>query len=314
VSAVVSARVIDAHTHLYSEEMTPRYWVDAMAAYGSSISGRSPAYVRERISNEWFDPHADLLVSDMDSAGIDKSVVFILDFALHAGVDDSVSLVRRYELFAAAVARHPDRLVLYGGIDPRRPDAAQFIRSAKENFGIQGVKIWPPAGARPNEPYCYRVYERCAELNLPVVVHTGQEIGPLRSECTLPILVDQPANDFPELTFVLAHAGMGWWQEAAEIAWHHPNVYLDIAYWQAKYLRSPERFCEELRALISIAGKDRVLFGTDWPAMRQVRRVAHGTWVQALRDLPDDAPGGTKFERDEIDLLLGGAAEASLGL
>ena len=308
------ARVIDTHTHLYGEDMTPGYWIDAMAAYGSSISSRSPEFVRERIARDWFDPHADLLIADMDAAGIEKSVVFILDFALYGGVGDSVSLTRRYELFAAAIARHPERLVLYGGIDPRRPDAAQFVATARRDFGIQGVKIWPPAGARPDEPYCYRVYERCAELGLPVVVHTGQEIGPLRSECTQPIFVDQPANDFPELTFVLAHAGMGWWQEAAEIAWHHPNVYLDIAYWQAKYLRSPERFCEELRGLISTAGKHRVMFGTDWPAMRTVRRVKHDTWVRVLRELPENAPGGVEFERDEIDLLLGGAAEAALGL
>ncbi len=309
-----NGRVIDTHTHLYSEDMTPSYWIDAMAAYGSSISTRSPEFVRERIASDWFDPYADLLIADMDAAGIDKSVVFILDFALYGGVGDSISLARRYELFAQAVARHPERLVLYGGIDPRRPDAAQFVATAKRDFNIQGVKIWPPAGARPDKPYCYRVYERCAELGLPVVVHTGQEIGPLRSECTRPMFVDQPANDFPELTFVLAHAGMGWWEEAAEIAWHHPNVYVDIAYWQAKYLRSPERFCQEMRALISTAGKQRVLFGTDWPAMRTVRRVKHDTWVQVLRDLPDGAPGGVRFERDEIDLLLGGAAEAALGL
>jgi uncharacterized protein len=307
-------RVIDAHTHLYSEEMTPRYWIDAMADYGSSISARSKEYVRERITGGWFDPDGDHLVADMDAAGIDKSVVFLLDFALHAGVGDDVSLERRYELFAAAVARHPDRLVLYGGIDPRRPDAARFVETARNEFGIRGVKIWPPAGALPNEPYCYRVYERCAELGLPVVVHTGQEIGPLRSDCTRPLFVDQPANDFPELTFVLAHAGMGWWQEAAEIAWHHPNVYVDIAYWQAKYLRSPQRFCEELRALISTAGKDRVLFGTDWPAMRKVPRVKHDTWVQLLRALPQSAPGGVRFEPEEIDLLLGGAAETALGV
>jgi uncharacterized protein len=310
----MSGRVIDVHTHLYSEEMTPRYWIDAMAAYGSSISERSHEYVRERITTGWFDPLGDQLVADMDAAGIEKSVVFILDFAMHAGVDDSISLVRRYELFASAVARHPERLVLYGGVDPRRPDAAQFVKTARENFGIQGVKIWPPAGALPNGPYCYRLYERCAELGLPVVVHTGQEIGPLRSECTRPMFVDQPANDFPEVTFVLAHAGMGWWQEAAEIAWHHPNVYLDIAYWQAKYLRSPERFCQELRAVISTAGQDRVFFGTDWPAMREVRRVRHDTWVKVLRDLPEASPGGIAFEREEIDLLLGGAAEAALGL
>lgn len=308
------ARVIDSHTHLYSGDMTPCYWIDAMADYGSSISGRTPGFVRERIESNWFDPEGDRLIADMDAAGIEKSVVFILDFALHAGVDDGISLSRRYELFAAAVARHPDRLVLYGGIDPRRPDAAQFVRRAHAEYGIRGVKIWPPAGAYPNESYCYRVYERCAELGLPVVVHTGQEIGPLRSECTRPMFVDQPANDFPELTFVLAHAGMGWWQEAAEIAWHHPNVYVDIAYWQAKYLRSPEQFCQELRSLISTAGKERVLFGTDWPAMRQVRRVKHDVWVKTLRELPENAPGGVRFERDEIDLLLGGAAEAALGL
>jgi len=306
--------VIDAHTHLYSEEMTPSYWIDAMANYGSSISERSKEYVRDAITSGWFDPDGDLLVADMDAAGIDKSVVFLLDFALHAGVDDHVSLERRYELYAAAVARHPDRLVFYGGVDPRRPDAARFVEVATNEFGIRGVKIWPPAGALPNESYCYRVYQRCAELGLPVVVHTGQEIGPLRSECTRPMFVDQPANDFPELTFVLAHAGMGWWQEAAELAWHHPNVYVDIAYWQAKYLRSPQRFCEELRALISTAGKERVLFGTDWPAMRNVRRVKPDTWVQLLRRLPEDAPGGVRFEREEIDLLLGGVAEKALGL
>jgi len=307
-------RVIDTHTHLYSAEMTPDYWINAMAAYGSSISNRSEEFVRERIKTDWFDPQADQLIADMDSAGIEKSVVFILDFALHGGVQDSISLARRYELFAEAIARHPQRLVLYGGIDPRRPDAAGFVDAARRDFGIQGVKIWPPAGARPDEPYCYRVYERCAELGLPVVVHTGQEIGPLRSECTRPIFVDQPANDFPEITFVLAHAGMGWWQEAAEVAWHHPNVYVDIAYWQAKYLRSPDQFSQELRALISTAGKHRVLFGTDWPAMRTVPRVKHDTWVQVLKDLPNSAPGGAKFEREEIDLLLGGAAEAALGL
>lgn len=307
-------RVIDAHTHLYSDEMTPSYWIEAMARYGASISDRTAEDVRERIERDWFDPQGDLLVADMDTAGIEMSVVFVLDFGPYGGVDDGVSLERRYELFAGAVARHPGRLVLYGGVDPRRPDAADFVERARRDFGIRGVKIWPPAGVFPNEPACYRVYERCAQLGLPVVVHTGQEIGPLRSECTRPILVDQPANDFPELTFVLAHAGMGWWQEAAEIAWHHPNVYVDIAYWQAKYLRSAERFAQELRALISTAGRERVIFGTDWPALRKVRRVAPDTWVQVLRGFVDEAPGGVSFEREEIDLLLGGVAATALAL
>lgn len=310
----MSVRVIDAHTHLYSPELAPPYWYRAMADYGSKLSRRPAAEVLKTIEEEWFDPRGDRLIADMDAAGIDKSVVFLLDFGLFAGVDDGVSIERRYELMAEAVRAHPDRLVFFGGIDPRRPDAARFVERAHSEWEIAGIKLWPPAGFYPNEPACYRVYERCAELGLPVVIHTGQEIGPLRSECTRPIHADQAINDFPELTFVLAHAGMGWWQEAAEIAWHHGNVSLDIAYWQGKYLRSPELFATELRALISLAGSNRVLFGTDWPALRKVRKVAPDTWVQLLRDLPDTPLGPVSFERDEIDGLLGGNAAATLGL
>lgn len=306
--------IIDAHTHLYSAEMTPSYWIDSMAAYGSAISDRTPEYVRERIERDWFDPQADMLIADMDAAGIDRSVVFVLDFGLYGGVEDSISLARRYELFAAAVARHPGRLSLYGGIDPRRPDAPRFIERAADEHAIAGVKLWTPAGVFPDDRSAYRVYAKCAELKLPVVVHTGQEIAPLRSDSTRPILVDQAANDFPEVTFVLAHAGMAWVAEAAEIAWHHPNVYLDIAYWQAKYLRSPGRFARELRELISTAGPQRVMFGTDWPALRTVRRVKHDTWVQVLRELPENAPDGVQFSAEEIDRLMGVNAQQALGI
>lgn len=306
--------IIDAHTHLYGPRMAPGYWVETMATYGSRVSGQTPEYVRQRIESDWFDESGDLLVRDMDEAGIDRSVVFVLDFGLHGGTDDQVSLAQRYALFHQAVQRHPGRLALFGGVDPRRPDSVRFIRRAAAEWGIRGVKIWPPAGVVPNDPACYRVYEACVDLGLPVVVHTGQEIAPLRSECCRPILVDQPASDFPELTFVLAHAGMAWWQEAADIAWHHPNVYLDIAYWQAKYLRSPEQFAGELRALLSTAGPGRVFFGSDWPALRRVRRVRPDAWVQLLRSLPEHAPAGVKFEAHEIDLLMGRAAADALKL
>lgn len=306
--------IIDVHTHLYGDRMAPKYWIDAMAEYGSALSGRTAEAVKQRIKDDWFDEAGDLLISDMDRACIDKSIVFVLDFSLYSGTDDDVSLEHRYELFARAIERHRGRLILFGGIDPRRPDAARFVERAVREWGIRGVKIWPPAGAVPNESYCYRVYEKCAQLGLPVVVHTGQEIGPLRSEATRPILVDQPANDFPEVTFVLAHAGMAWWEEAADIAWHHPNVYLDTAYWQSKYLKSPETFTRELRAMMSIAGKGKVFFGSDWPALRAVKKVEHAAWVSFLKNLPDQAPGSESFGREEIDLLLGDAAAKVLKL
>jgi predicted TIM-barrel fold metal-dependent hydrolase len=107
---------------------------------------------------------------------------------------------------------------------------------------------------------------------------------------------------------------MAWWEEAAEIAWHHRNVYLDIAYWQVKYLRSAEHFARELHSLMSIAGKGRVFFGSDWPALRTVERVRPDAWVRFLRELPARAPAGLRFAEDEIELLMGKAAATVLGL
>jgi predicted TIM-barrel fold metal-dependent hydrolase len=307
--------VIDVHTHLYGPGLAPPFWINAMAKYGGAVACRTEEYVRGRIESDWYAENGDLLVQDMDAAGIEKSVVFALDFGPYCDVDDDISLEKRYELFARAVARHPDRLVLFGGIDPRRPSAARFVESAVEEWGIRGVKLWTPAGFRPNESYCYRLYERCAQLGLPVVVHTGQEIGPLHSDSTLPIFVDQPANDFPEITFVLAHAGMGWSREAGEIAWHHQNVYLDIAAWQGVYLRSPRQFISDLRQLVAIAGKDKVLFGSDWPAFRTISKVDSAAWVAILRALADpEADSEPPLTAEQVELMLGGTARRALEL
>lgn len=300
--------IIDSHAHLYSDRMAPSLWVDTMAEYGGAVAGRPPETVRKRIVEGWFDETGDLLIADMDESGVDHSVVFVLDFGPFSGTGDDVSLVERYQLFHRAVQRHPGRISLFGGVDPRRPDACRFIRRAAREWGIKGVKIWPPAGAYPNAPYCYRLYQTCAELNLPVVIHTGQEISPMHSESSRPSLCDQPANDFPEVTFVLAHAGMGWWEEAAEMAWHHPNVHLDIAYWQAKYLRSPELFERELRSLMSLAGPTKVMFGSDWPAMRLVPRGRQQAFVPMVQDLGSSTVSGVTFAQEEIDLLMGGNA------
>lgn len=297
--------IIDAHVHVYSRTLAPHFWIDQMARYGSAISRRSVEDVRDVIEEQWFDHDGSLLLADMDAAGIDQSIIFAMDFGLHVGVDDNLSLEQRYDAFHAIVARSPDRFFLFGGIDPRRPDACTFIRRAVGEWNLRGIKIWTPAGIYPNDPYCYRLYETAAELRLPVVIHTGQEISPFCSHSTRPLLCDDPIRQFPEVTFVLAHAGMAWWPEAAEIAWHHPNVYLDIAYWQSKYLRNEVAFITDLRQLMSAAGKQKLLFGTDWPAFRAVPRVDHASWVTFLMSLTRDASNSVSFTAQEIAMLLG---------
>ena len=134
--------IIDSHAHLYGPRLTPGAWINAFVDYGCAISSRPPEFVRGRVEETWFDECGDLLIADMDEAGIEKAVVIAIDFALYAGVDDEISLEKRYEIYHQAVQKYSDRLILYGGIDPRRPHSAKFVERAVNEWGLRGFKLW----------------------------------------------------------------------------------------------------------------------------------------------------------------------------
>ena len=73
-----------------------------------------------------------------------------------------------------------------------------------------------------------------------------------------------------------------------------------------------ELFCRELRDLIDCAGISKVLFGTDNPLTTIVEPTKN--WVQLIKDLPDKAPEGIRFTKEEVDAILGGNAAALLNL
>jgi uncharacterized protein len=71
------------------------------------------------------------------------------------------------------------------------------------------------------------VFAQASRLGVPVIVHTGGAGEPFAS----PTHVLQLAREWPELTVVLAHAGMGVaTSEAALVAELCPNVYLETSW------------------------------------------------------------------------------------
>ena len=107
-----------------------------------------------------------------------------------------------------------------------------MLQRAVSELGVVGLKIHPAAGFFPNDPVVYPMYHKALDLGLPVMVHTGPEPKPLYSRHCQPVYLDDVAADFPDLTIIMAHAGLSaWWQEAG-IASVCPNIYLDISGWQ----------------------------------------------------------------------------------
>lgn len=78
--------------------------------------------------------------------------------------------------YAAKVSReYPEYFEWVASIHPYRPDAVDVLEAAKSQ-GARAIK-WLPSGMGidPASPKCDAFYKKAAELNIPIISHTGRE-------------------------------------------------------------------------------------------------------------------------------------------
>lgn len=174
------------------------------------------------------------------------------------------------------VEHDPQRFRIVANVNPHvhHPVVRELDRQLDQ--GAIAVKIHPVhAGIAPNDRELYPLYARCVERGVPVIIHTGPSVFPgATSRYGDPVLADDLARDFPELTVVLAHGGRGWsYDSAAALALTRENVWLDLAGLPPK--RIPAYYASFGVERIA----SRAIFGTDSPAVTPSRNIA------AIRDL-----------------------------
>lgn len=110
------------------------------------------------------------------------------------------------------------------------------------------------------EPCMQRIYEKCGELGLPVILHMGYDPISSMTFHAMPADLAEMAKKYPDCTFIGAHmGGMANWERVLYYIRDARNIYFDTAYC-AEYM-SDEMFMEMFRAY----GEDRILFGSDLP-------------------------------------------------
>jgi predicted TIM-barrel fold metal-dependent hydrolase len=179
---------------------------------------------------------------------------------------------------ARAALRHPDVLIPFASIDPHRGAAgvAEARRLVTE-MGVRGFKFHPTLqGFSPDDHLAYPLYETISELGVPALFHTGKTgIGAgmpggrgLRLKHSNPMLLDDVAADFPDLTIVLAHPSFPWQEEALSVATHKANVFIDLSGWSPKYF--PPILVQYVNTVLT----DKMLFGSDYPLITPERWIA----------------------------------------
>jgi predicted TIM-barrel fold metal-dependent hydrolase len=148
---------------------------------------------------------------------------------------------------------------------------------AVRELGFVGAHLYPHwFGLAPDHAKYYPYYAKCAELGVPIMMQVGHNLVYSRERrlpsVGRPITLDQVAIDFPELTLIGIHIGVPWTDEMISMCWKHENVYTaGDAYapkhWPASYVHYMNTY-----------GRQKVLFGTDWPVIDPER---------AMRDVKD---------------------------
>jgi len=304
--------IIDMHTHLADHDGVAKPFWDGWVEVSALRINRPLENVRSRLSEMW-DVSGDMIVKDMDNAGIDKSVLLPVDWGLARYLGElKLSIEEINKIYADAVKKHSQRLITFAGIDPRRNGAVELVGRFLGEWGMKGIKFHTAAGFYPNDKVCYPIYKKASEYGVPVLFHTGEVPKPLYFKYCQPIYVQEVAMDFPDLPIILAHAGGCWYSEAVAICNSTTNVYLDVSVWQSRLFR-PLAFYRALRTLLDSVSWQRVLFGSDYPFLKLL--VNQERWVKAFTEIPDPVKEqGIKFKDAEIEGITGGNAAKILGL
>jgi predicted TIM-barrel fold metal-dependent hydrolase len=313
-TAVPRPPCIDSHVHCQSWGYYPPRWheISADRWAHSTIPPRDPAEVIGRIEEGLVDPDGSILMHEMDAAGIDASICLTLDWSVLVKDFRGATVAQMMEHYGELTRAYPGRFFAFAGVDPRRPEAVHLLEQAVTEWGLIGLKLYPPTGFRPGDPVCFPLYEKCLELNIPVAFHTALVGYPMVAHHANPLYIADVQLRYPELRISLAHAGHSIWAiEAGMVAAHHPHTYLEISMWAPDAKVDPERVVRVLARMRDEVGASRILFGSDHiggPRFSGPRGLMVD-WAGFVRSLPDIAPQyGCSFTQEEIDLIMGGNA------
>jgi hypothetical protein len=262
----------DAHVHVPRLSTLKPAWRDWAARFGGDYDWRT-------VYSPAGDPLPAALDELFEAEGVDRALLFCEYSPRATGIqpiEDNLPLVEH----------NPVRFRLVANVNPHlhHPIASEVERQL--TLGAVALKLHPVHGAfDPGDRELYAAYQICAERGVPVIVHTGTSSFPgSRARYGNPELMLDPVEDFPDLNFVFAHGGRGWWYDAAAfLALAKPNVWLDLAGLPPNKLATYYAQFDLPRLAA------RWIFGTDWPGIPGIARNARAL---AELGLPDDVLRG----------------------
>ncbi|WP_067134967.1 amidohydrolase family protein [Microtetraspora malaysiensis] len=332
--------LVDAHAHLLPRD----YPEDAPACFPrmEAIDGDTARLLvfgamRFRARDVFF--QAERRVEEMNASGVDAEVVTPMPPLLRYDlpVADGLALARHVNEFTATLcAVAPERMIGFGMVPLQDPDAAAAELAAIRAAGLHGVEIASNVlGASIGDERFLPFFAEAERLDLPIFVHAmpaatdrlpssaagtyvvGLEgalaaasliTGGTAAKCpNLRISFSHAAGGFPLMVPRAQYFWSGSWNEEPpnpERAVMPDDGPSPLEYARRFYFDSMVFDWRALRYLVDLLGHDRLLVGSDFPAMLREEPAGRSlrllglpeeelediTWHNAFRFLGIDPP------------------------
>ena len=202
----------------------------------------------------------DEFIADLNEAGFDKAVVLS-------------DMRTTPEMVSSFVGQAPDRFIGFGYVNPMDEGAGEEVLRQRHDLGLYGLKLYPTTdGYRVDDRRAFDAYEAAVSIGMPVMLHhAGMPVPGDLLKHSDPALIDDVACSFPKLRIVLAHLGYPRVDETLYVARKHRNVWCDIS-WPYGDLNHPSyayMLWRDLLTALNLGVLDKMVFGTDYPGVRQ---------------------------------------------
>ncbi len=238
----------------------------------------------------------DKLIKDMDEDGVDISVI------MGIGWTDTGLARDMNDYIIESVAKYPDRLVGFAGVNPSWGDAAVREADRCAKAGLQGLGEFHP-DTQGFDIGDLKVMSPLAEVvqdqDLIISTHASEPVGHSYKGKgkTTPFFLWEFIKNFPEIPIVCAHWGGGlpFYALMPEVLESLKSVYFDTS-------ASPFLYSNRIYPVVaSLVGIEGILMGSDYPLL-SARRV--------LKDIEDSMV----LNEDQKAAITGGNAVKLLGI
>ena len=222
-----------------------------------------------------------------------------LDCAENAGIyglvmqgwywNDIEILKYHNDYMSEKIKEHPERLKAFMCTNPKFGDKAIYEIERCYKLGFAGVGELGPGGNGYDfeDPDFLNVLECAEKYSLPVNIHCGEPVGhqyPGKDMTSLAPIPDIVMKH-PDLKLILAHMGGGlpFYEMNPKYKGKFENVYYDTAANPLLYR------IESFRAVISMIGNKRLLYGSDFPLLLYPSKYRDMDFTLFINDIRDNA-------------------------